>query len=100
MKRTPQHRAEMAKRKNLRRNPTPYIPLFDYFTGEPDPKLIGYYNFATGVILTENFTPSLGGSKTRPNLAHDRRVRALDDRVKVAQKEVAARESAEAPAES
>lgn len=98
MKRTEAHRTEMQQRKLRRRNSqTPYIPLFDRFRGAGVPELlIGWYNFATGVILTPNFNPSLGGSKERPNLAHDRRVRALDDRVRDAQKEVAARDAAEA----
>ena len=78
--------------------PPPYIPLYDEFTGS-EPKLIGWYNFATGVILTEHFNPSLGGSKSKPNLSHDRRARALDARVKAAQEEVAARESVEATAD-
>ncbi len=99
-KHAPTHRAEMARRQIRRSQPTPYIPLVDNFTGQPEPKLIGWYNFSTGVILTARFTPSLGGSSSKPNLSHNRRVRALDARVKAAQEEVAARESVEATAES
>lgn len=85
-KKTYQYRVEMKKRKRRRRNPTPYTPLEDRCTGQPIPQLIGWYNFATGVILTPNFTPSLGGSEQKPNRAHDRRVRALDLRIKAAQR--------------
>ena len=99
-KHAPEHRQEMLRREMRHRQPTPYIPLVDNFTGQPEPKLIGWYNFATGVILTANFNPSLGGSKSKPNLSHDRRARALDARVKAAQEEVAARESVEATVES
>jgi hypothetical protein len=96
-KKTPEYQIEMQNRRGRRLAPVPYIPLCDNL---PEPKLIGWYNLATGLILTANFNPSLGGSSTKPNLAHNRRVRALDDRVKLAVKEVAASAEAEAPAES
>lgn len=96
---SPQHRIEMAQRR-ARRQQVSLIPLFDEFSGQPEAPLIGWYNLNAGVIYTPNFTPSFGGSKARPNRSHDRRVSALNARVKLAVEEVSASVEAEAPAES
>ena len=96
---SPQHRIEMAQRR-ARRQQASLIPLYDEYTGQPEAPLIGWYNLNAGIIYTPDFTPSFGGIKGKPNSSHDRRVRALDNHVKLAVEEVSASVEAEAPAES
>lgn len=96
---SPEHRIEMAQRRARREQPM-CLALYDEYSGQPDPPLIGWYNLRTGVIYTPDFTPSLGGSKAKPNKAHDARVLSLNNRVKLAAEEVSASVDAEAPAES
>jgi len=96
---SPEHRIEMAQRRARRQRPS-CIALFDEYTGQPEAPLIGWFNLSTGVLLTENFTPSTGGTKSQPILSHDRRIRALNNRIKLAVEEVSASVEAEAPTES
>jgi hypothetical protein len=96
---SPQHRIEMAQRR-ARRQQASLIPLYDEYTGQPVAPLIGWYNLNAGIIYTPDFTPSFGGMKGKPNKAHDARVLALNNRVKLAVEEVATSVDAEAPAES
>lgn len=93
---SPEHRIEMTQRRSRRQQPS-CIALYDEYTGQPEAPLIGWCNLSTGALMTESFTPSIAGLKSRPNISHDRRVRALNNRIKLAVEEVSASVEAEAP---